>query len=146
MKLIQILFYVILLMVFIPLVTIYLFDNNYNNNQKQLSNSLSLELQLTNRLIELSDRLKHTQMLSTNRKRDINSIKQDIKQLRDIIKLNIFNNNFKNLKHLNDTNIQQLFNSLQNTGNYLLILLFFILSKNYFVIGIHYFFITFFFE
>ncbi len=113
----QILFYVILLMVLIPLLTVYLFDMNSDTNQR-LANSLSLELQLTNRLIELSDRLKHSQMVSTDRKRDISSLKQDINDLRETIKSNLINSH---LNTNNDTNVKQLFERLRNSGIYSLI-------------------------
>ena len=91
---------------------------NSESNQR-LANSLTLELQLTNRLIELSDRLKHSQMVSTDRKRDISSLKQDINDLRETIKSNLINTNFNNnFNAINETNIKQLLNSLRNSGIY----------------------------
>ena len=99
-------------MVLIPLLTVYLFDMNTDTNQR-LANSLTLELQLTNRLIELNDRLKHSQMVSTDRKRDISSLKRDINDLRQTIKLNLINSNFNSI---NETNVKQLFDSLRNSG------------------------------
>ena len=116
MKLIQVLFYVILAMVLIPILTIYLFDISAESGQ-HLANSLSIELQLTNRLIELSDRLKHSQMLSTDRKRDISQLKNDINQLRETIKMNLINANLDRLSQVNETNIKALFDTLRNTGN-----------------------------
>jgi hypothetical protein len=94
-------------MLLLPLLTIYLFDSSTGD---QMSSSASLELQLANRLIELSDRIKHAEMLSMDRKRDINALKNNINSLKFNINLN--NNN------LNETNFFDLVNRLKLKGIY----------------------------
>lgn len=114
MKLIQILFYVVLAMVLIPMLTIYLLDTSSSDGR--LASSLSVELQLTNRLVELSDRLRHSQMLSTDRKRDINALKRDINELRETIKMNLVNANLDRLTSVNETSVKSLFDSIRRSG------------------------------
>jgi hypothetical protein len=130
MRLIAILFYVIILMLLIPLLTIYLFDSSSGD---QMSSSTSLELQLANRLVELSDRIKHAEMLSMDRKRDINALKNNINSFKFNINLN--NNN------LSETNFFDLVNNFKLKGIYcvlkiFLYFFFLIINSFYFVFKI----------
>jgi len=108
MKLITILFYAIVLLILLPIITIYLLESE--RNPTEISGSVSAEQQLANRLIELMDRIKYAEMLSRDRKRDINTLKTDMNSLRETIKLDIINNN------KNETNFIDLVNSLKFKG------------------------------
>ena len=68
-------FYAALILALIPLVTILLF---MNQESKPTPTSLDMETLLARRLVELKDQMRHIEMLSYDKKVQINELKHQI--------------------------------------------------------------------
>ncbi|CAG2166054.1 unnamed protein product [Oppiella nova] len=93
-------------------------DGHHMPGLKSATSGVPAEHLLTHRLMELSDRLKHSQMLSTDRKRDISALKRDINDLRETIKLSLIHTigSDTDRKAINESHVRQLIHSLEGTG------------------------------
>lgn len=81
----QIVFYFCVLLITIPFFTIYYYDVSSDGLN---SDPQSMESSLGSRLIELSDRLKHAEMVSRERKNEINFLRSQMVNLKRLLLIN----------------------------------------------------------